>query len=74
MNGKEVQDDDVFWTAIESYHYICMEEALGISAEEVEKNGQPVELAVGSINVLEAFLSGHDYIKLDEEERLVIHE
>ena len=74
MNGKEVQDDDVFWTAIESYHYICMEESLGISAEEVEKNGQPVELAVGSINVLEAFLSAHDYIKLDEEERLVIHE
>ena len=51
-----------------------MNDFLGISPEEIEKNGQPAELAVKAPNVLEEYFSNHDYIKLDGEPRLLIHD
>ena len=72
MNGREVQDEDVISTAIEDYHYMCMEENLGLSLEEVEKNGRPGELATDLSNVLEENLTNHETLKLDGEPRLII--
>ena len=73
MNGKEVQDDDVFLVTAERYYYNYMEKSLNIPLEEIEKNGPPVQLAMSAENVLEEFLSSHDFIKLDGEPRLIIH-
>lgn len=73
MNGKEVQDDDIFMVATERYYYNDMEDSFGIKHEEVEKNGSPEQLAMSAVNVLEEYLTGQDYIKLEGEPRLVIH-
>lgn len=47
---------------------------MGISIEEIEKNGQPVEVAAKSQNVLQEYFSSRDYIKLDGEQRFLIHD
>ena len=46
MNGREVRDEDMFLVALEGYHYKLMETNFGIPLEEVDQNGQPVQLAV----------------------------
>ncbi len=73
MNGKEVQDNDVFLIATERYYNNCMEESLGISHEEVKKNGPPAQLAASAVNVLEEYMSSQDFIKLDGKQRFLIH-
>lgn len=73
MNGRDVQDDDVFMVAAERYYYNNMEESMGFPLVEAEKNGAPVQLAMSATNVLEEYLSSQDYIKIDGEPRLVIH-
>ena len=60
--------------AIERYYYCCIEDSLGITAEEAEQNGQPVQLAGESGNVLEGYLTSRDFIKLEEVPRLVIRD
>ena len=73
MNGREVQDDDIFLVALEKYNVNIMEETLGISPEEAEQNGHAETLALEASNVLEEYLTSHDFIKLDGEPRLLIH-
>ena len=74
MFGKDVQDDDIYRTAMQSYHFLSAKENLGISIEEIEANDQPAEIATRAQNVLKEFLQSHDYIKLDGERRLLIHD
>lgn len=73
MNGEDVKDDDIYVVAVEKYHYSCMPDGLGIQVEEVEKNGPPVQLAGDGANVLEEYMMSHEFIKPDEEPRLIIH-
>ena len=74
INGADVRDDELYQTAVESYHYICIEDSLGLTTEEVEQNGGPTELATDVLNVLDEFLSKRDFIKLDAEPRLLIRD
>lgn len=74
MNGKEVQDDDVYLVALERYYYNCMKQALDVSPEEVEKNGAAVKLAGTVVNVLEEYLMNHEFTNMDTEPRLIIHD
>ena len=74
MYGKEVQDDDVYRVAMQGFHFLSMKDFLGISIEEIEENGQPIEMAIKAQNVLKEYLSNHDYIKSDGERRLLIHD
>ena len=74
MYGKDVQDDDIYRVAMQRYHFLNIKDFLGISIEEIEQNGQPAEMATKAQNVLKEFLSSHDYIKLDGEQRLLIHD
>ena len=48
--------------------------SFGFPLDEIEKNGPPAQLAMAAENVLEEYLMSHDFIKLDGEPRLVIHE
>ena len=41
--------------------------------EDVEKNGPVVQLAGEAANVLEEYFTSHDFNKIDDEPRLVIH-
>lgn len=74
MNGREVEDNNLFTVAMQRYHYLSMEDFLNISIEEVSKNGQPLEAATKTPNVLKEYLTAHELIKLDGEPRLIIHE
>ncbi len=47
---------------------------LDIQHNEIEKNGKPLEVATNVVNVLQEFLSSHDHLEIDGEQRLVIHE
>ena len=72
MNGEDVKDDDVFTVAAERYYFNSMEENMNIRIEEIEQNGQPIQLAGDATNVLEEYLESHTITKKDEEPRLVI--
>ncbi len=74
MNGREVEDGGLFRVAVGSYHYLSIEETLGITADEVEKNGPPKRQALLASNVLEEYFANNPFIKLDGERRLLIHE
>ena len=74
MNGADVKDDDVYLVAAEQYYYVNMEEALSIPLDDIEKNGQPYQMATDAANVLEEYLTSHDFNRIDQEPRLVIHE
>lgn len=60
MNGKEVQDDYMFLAALDGYHYKLMETDFGISREEVEQNGQPVQMAAEASDVLIDYLPNYN--------------
>ncbi len=74
LDGKDVQDDKAYSAAIQSYFFLNIEKCLGISAEEVEKNGALAELASNAPNVLIEYFDSHDYIRPDREKRLLIHD
>ena len=74
INGKEVQDSDLYKVAIQGYHYTNIEKYLDLKPEEIERNGKPLQAASSSQNVLEEYFSSHPLIELDGSPRLIIHE
>ena len=74
IDGNDVQDDEIYSVAVQSFFFCSMEKFFGLSAEETAENGKPVELASSSRNVLMEYFDAHDYIKPDEAPRLIIHE
>ncbi len=74
MNGREVEDGDRFTVAMQRYHFLSIGEFLGIPREEIEKNGQPLEVATKCPNVLEEYFTSHELVKYDGEPRLIIRE
>ena len=73
LDGKDVQDKELYSIAVQSYFFCSIEDYFGITLEEVRENGEPEELASSMQNVLIAYFDTHDYIKLEEEKRLLIH-
>jgi hypothetical protein len=73
IDGKEVQDEARYSIAVQSYFYCSIEECFGITHEEVLENGEPEEMTSSMQNVLIKHFDDHDYIKLEEEKRLLIH-
>jgi 5'-nucleotidase len=73
MNGKEVKDDELFTAAMERYHYLSIASFLGLTHEELEKNGKAEEAASRASNVLEEYFTRHELLKYDGEPRLIIH-
>ena len=74
MNGKEARDEDLYTVIMERFHFLNIGDFLGLTAEEIEKNGKPEEAATRTPNVLEEYFSQHELLKLDGEPRLIIHE
>ena len=74
IDGKEVQDEEIYSVAVQSFFFCSMEAFFGLPAEEAEKYGKAEELASSSRNVLMEYFETHDYIKPDESPRLIIHD
>jgi 5'-nucleotidase len=72
IDGKDVQDDETYSIAVQSFFFCSKEDYFGITDEDVNEKGEPKELASSMQNVLQEYFDGHDYIKLEEEKRLVI--
>ena len=72
MNGKEVADDDLFTVVLQEFHFMNMKENLNVEPDEVEKNGQSLEVATKCANVLQEYFKRHDHLELDGEQRIVI--
>ena len=73
INGKEVQNDDLFKVAIQSYHYTSIEEYLDLKPKDIERSGKPIQAASSSQNALEEYFSSHPLLELDDSPRLIIH-
>ena len=73
MNGKEIGDDELVSLAMDGYHFNSIGDFLDIQPDEIEKNSKPLEVATNVVNVLQEFLSSHDHLEIDGEQRLVIH-
>ena len=73
IDGKEVQDEDRYSIAAQSYFFCSIEEYFGITLEEVRENGEPEELTSSMQNVLIDYFDKNDYIKLQDNKRLLIH-
>lgn len=74
MNGKEVEDDDLFTVGMQEFHYMNIEKFLQVSLDEIKTNGRPLEVATKSANVLQEYFDTHEHIEIDGEKRIVIHE
>ena len=73
LDGKEVQDKELYSIAVQSYFFCSIEEYFDITLEEVRENGEPEELASSMQNVLVEYFDTHEFIKLESEKRLLIH-
>ena len=73
MNGKEVGDEDMFTVVMQKFFFENIGDFLDLPSEEIEKNGRPVEVATKAPNLLEEYFKDHESIKLDGEQRLIIH-
>ena len=74
IDGKDVQDEQIYIVVLQSYFYASIEKFLGIPAEEIEKNGKVRELSSNAQNVVQVYFEEHDFIKLETEKRLLIHD
>ena len=74
MNGKEAADDDLYTVVMQEYFFQNIGEFLDLPPEEIEKNGRPIEVATKAPNILEEYFKDHEYLKLDGEPRLIIHQ
>jgi 5'-nucleotidase len=73
MNGSEVGDEDMFTVVMQKFFFENIGDFLDLPQEEIEKNGRPIEVATKAPNLLEEYFKDHESIKLDGEQRLVIH-
>ena len=73
MNGSEVGDEDMFTVVMQKFFFENIGEFLDLPQEEIEKNGRPIEVATKAPNLLEEYFKDHESIKLDGEQRLIIH-
>ncbi len=73
MNGKEVGDEDMFTVVMQKFFFDNIGDFLDLPGEEIEKNGRPIEVATKAPNLLEEYFKDHESIKLDDEQRLIIH-
>lgn len=74
MNGKEVEDDELFTVAMQNHFYQSIDKNLDLPVEEIKKNGNVLEIATNAPNVLEEYFNSHAQLKLDGETRLIIKE
>ena len=65
--------EKIYSIAVQSFFFCSIEEYFGITLEEVMANGKPEELASSMQNVLIDYFDNNDYIKLQDEKRLLIH-
>lgn len=72
FKGKDIKDDQVFTVGLQNFHYLNVEDFLGVSEEELAKNQKPRILATSTQDILVEYLSCHHRLDFHPEERIVI--
>ena len=73
MNGKPVEDDQIFRVGMQDYHFQNILYFLDLPPEAVEANGRSKVVATKAMDVVEEYFLDHPYIIGPEEDRLVIY-
>ena len=73
INGKEIQDSDLYTVVLQEYHFANMERYMDLKLEEVERNGKSVEVASDVQNVFEAYFASHPLVELRDTPRYIVH-
>ncbi|MBE6910865.1 MAG: bifunctional metallophosphatase/5'-nucleotidase [Ruminococcaceae bacterium] len=72
FEGAEVSDEHIFTLGLEDYHFGIMEEAFGITPEEVSANMKPRVIASSCLQILEEYLSEHPQLDHQAGGRLTV--
>ena len=72
LDGKEIADDRRLTVGLERYHFHNLPNSFGITIEEVRKNRQPKVIITRCTDVLEEYLSNHDYLEVSTDQRYFI--
>ncbi|MDD4189034.1 MAG: bifunctional UDP-sugar hydrolase/5'-nucleotidase [Eubacteriales bacterium] len=72
FNGSDVEKDKIYTVGIQHYHFLSMQDFLGVSLAEVEKNGPSRIIATSCLDIIEAFWSNNQHLNKEVEGRIVI--
>ena len=72
LNGRSIQDDDMFKVAMGDFHYNNIESFLQLKKEDIKKNGTVKTLSSSDYIIVEERMSGVPLIRVDKEERIII--
>ena len=72
VNGRSVQDDDMFKIAMGDFHYANIENFLHIKKKDIQANGPVKTLSSSGYVIIEERMSGVPLVRVDKEPRIII--
>ena len=72
LNGRPLQDDQLYTVALQDFHYNNLEDGLDVTLEELKKNGTPRIVCTSDQEVIEEYLSSHTMLNRRIEKRIVV--
>jgi 5'-nucleotidase / UDP-sugar diphosphatase len=70
VDGKPIEDHQLYRVGIQSFHFNNLEKFLGISLQEVLSQGKPLTLCSSLTNVVEEYFMTHNNLKSKVEGRI----
>ncbi len=72
FNGSHVRDDSFYTMGLQNYHFLNVENFLGISMQELEKNQKPRVISTSAQDILTEYLSSHHRLNYEFNQRLTV--
>lgn len=73
LNGKPIEDDQIYSTAMRNFHYKNIQKFFGVSIDEISENMKPRIISTSSTDVCYEFMESNEPLpKYPAEERLII--
>ena len=74
LDGKPIEEKQLYSIAVSKYHFMNLQEFLNISLEEAKENALPRVLATSCRDIIEEYMMVTQHLSRDVEGRLVIIE
>lgn len=72
FDGDEVEDREIFTVGMAEYHMRNVEKGLGISTEELERNGRIRMIAASCREILDEYLTAHPHLGHSVDGRITV--
>lgn len=72
LDGHAIQDDEGYTVGVQNFHYLNLEEFLGITPEQANELQRPRILSTSSLDIIEEYLSSHHKLKYRPKQRIQI--